>query len=111
MGFGTIGMALGGIFVVTPADRRDHRRQHVPSMECGGEHLRRVQDPRPISGIVLALLAAIVLVGGIKRIGSVAGKLVPFMCGIYLLAGLSVVVMYLGDIPAMFALIWKQLAA
>ena len=37
--------------------------------------------PRPVSGIVLALLAAFVLVGGIKRIGSVAGKLVPFMCG------------------------------
>ena len=64
--------------------------------------------PRPVSGVVLAVLAAFVLVGGIKRIGSVAGKLVPFMCGIYLLAGLSVVVMYLGDIPAMFALIWKH---
>ena len=66
------------------------------------------RSPRPVSGIILAVLAAFVLVGGIKRIGSVAGKLVPFMCGIYLLAGLSVVVMYLGDIPAMFALIWKH---
>ena len=97
MGFGTIGMALGGIFVVL-----------LIGATTGGNMFKRnvaestydaFKIPRPISGIVLALLAAFVLVGGIKRIGSVAGKLVPFMCGIYLLAGLSVVVMYLGVSP------------
>ena len=108
MGFGTIGMALGGIFVVTLLISATTGGNMFQAWNVAESTYDAFKIPRPVSGIVLALLAAFVLVGGIKRIGSVAGKLVPFMCGIYLLAGLSVVVMYLGDIPAMFALIWKH---
>ena len=108
MGFGTIGMALGGIFVVTLLISATTGGNMFQAWNVAESTYDAFKIPRPVSGIVLALLSAFVLVGGIKRIGSVAGKLVPFMCGIYLLAGLSVVVMYLGDIPAMFALIWKH---
>ena len=42
-------------------------------------------------GIVLAILVGIVIIGGIKSIGKVAEKIVPLMCGIYLLASLWVI--------------------
>ena len=38
-------------------------------------------------GGVLAFITGLVIIGGIKRIGEVAARLVPFMCGLYMLAG------------------------
>ena len=43
-------------------------------------------------GVLLACLVGIVIIGGIRRIGQVAGFIVPFMCGIYLVAGLFIIV-------------------
>jgi AGCS family alanine or glycine:cation symporter len=43
-------------------------------------------------GVVLAFLVGIVIIGGIRRIGQVAGFIVPLMCGIYLVAGLFIIV-------------------
>jgi alanine or glycine:cation symporter, AGCS family len=43
-----------------------------------------------ITGIVLFALATLVLMGGIKRIGKVASKLVPFMCAIYISGALFI---------------------
>ena len=61
--------------------------------------------PQIATGIVLAVLVGAVIVGGIKRIGSVAGKLVPLMCGIYMLAAIYVVIVNIGQVPDMFGLI------
>jgi alanine or glycine:cation symporter, AGCS family len=47
--------------------------------------------PTWISGVVIATLAGIVLIGGIRRIGGVTKVLVPFKCGIYVLIGLYVI--------------------
>src|SRR5690606_34884392 len=44
-------------------------------------------------------------IGGIKRIGSVAGKLVPMMCGMYLIAAIYVVLVNAGSVPDVFRLI------
>ena len=57
--------------------------------------------PRVGSGIILALIVGLVIVGGIKRIGSVAGKLVPFMCILYLLAAFAVLFQNFGAIPGL----------
>lgn len=43
-------------------------------------------------GFILAFLVGIVIIGGIRRIGRVAGFIVPVMCGIYLLAGLFIII-------------------
>jgi AGCS family alanine or glycine:cation symporter len=59
-------------------------------------------------GIVLAVIVGCVIIGGIKRIGSVAGKLVPFMCVLYLLAGSLVLLLNIGQIPELLMLIVKQ---
>lgn len=61
--------------------------------------------PHLTTGIAMAILAALVLIGGIRRIAEVAGKLVPFMAISYVLAGLIVLIMHAGEIPAALSLI------
>ena len=55
-----------------------------------------------ILGIVITLLVGMVLLGGIKRIGSVSEKLVPFMALFYIVLALGVVVLNIGRVPAVF---------
>ena len=64
--------------------------------------------PAWITGLVLTLLTGFVLLGGIKRIGAVAEKLVPAMCIGYIIAALIVLVLYAGQIPAAFGLIFEH---
>lgn len=61
--------------------------------------------PELYSGLALAFLVALVLVGGIKRIASFAGRLVPFMAAVYLLAGLIILALNISSIPDVFVLI------
>ena len=56
-------------------------------------------------GVLLASVVGVVIIGGIKRIGYTASAIVPFMCGMYLLAGLVVLVVNSGRIPAAFSTI------
>ncbi len=55
--------------------------------------------PRLAAGLVLMLVVGAVILGGIRRIGAVAGALVPAMCGLYLLAALAVVVANISVVP------------
>jgi alanine or glycine:cation symporter, AGCS family len=64
--------------------------------------------PHIVSGIVIAVLAALVLLGGIKRIASVAGKLVPFMAITYILAGLIILTINIETLPSAFSLIFTH---
>lgn len=57
-------------------------------------------------GIGLAIVAGIILLGGIKRIGQVAEKIVPFMAAAYILGALIILVMRAGEIPRAFGLIF-----
>jgi len=61
-----------------------------------------------VVGIVLAVLSGIVLLGGIKRIGAVTSKIVPFMCAFYVLACLAIIFSNLPAVPKMFAEIFNQ---
>ena len=58
-------------------------------------------------GIFLAILVGLVLLGGIKRIGHVAEKLVPFMALFYIILSLGVVLLNINHVPAVFASIIK----
>lgn len=60
-----------------------------------------------IFGLVVAVLVGIVIIGGIKRIGSVTEKVVPFMVGIYLVAALFVIGANISYVPAAFGEIFK----
>jgi len=63
------------------------------------------QVPEIVTGIILAVLVGAVIIGGIKRIGAVAGRLVPFMCITYLLAAAYVLIVNIDQIPGLFVLI------
>ena len=58
------------------------------------------------TGIAIAILVALVLLGGIKRIAHVAGKLVPFMAVSYVLAAMVILLLHAEQIPAAFDLIF-----
>ncbi len=103
-----LGTIAGGVFCVTL----------IISAVTGGNMFQswNVADisheyfgmPRLVAGIVLMLGVGLVILGGIKRIGDVAGRVVPFMCGLYLLGGLVVILMNYDRVPAMFALIFSE---
>lgn len=61
-----------------------------------------------VSGLVIAVLTAAVVLGGITRIGAVAEKLVPAMCVVYILCVLWVLGTFYTEIPAAFALIVRE---
>lgn len=58
-----------------------------------------------IIGIILAVLLAMILLGGIKRIGQVTEKLVPFMALLYIVFAIGVIALNIQNIPSVFSLI------
>lgn len=64
--------------------------------------------PGIASGILMALIVGVVIIGGIKRIGAVAGRLVPFMVALYMLAGSYVLILHAADLPGIIALIVRS---
>lgn len=63
--------------------------------------------PPYITGIVLLVIAALVIVGGLKRIASVTEKLVPFMAIAYVLGALVIFFMNIGQTGAILTAIFK----
>lgn len=104
----TLGTVVGGLFCITL----------IISAVTGGNMFQawNVADltwtsfnvDKRITGAVLMVLVGLVIVGGIKRIGDVAGRVVPAMCLIYVAAALTVVFVNLGEIPAMLRLIFTE---
>ncbi len=64
--------------------------------------------PKYIVGIIIAFAVGLVIIGGIKRIGAVAERLVPIMIIIYFIFGFIVIFAHITEIPGVFLLIFKQ---
>ncbi|MGH1538405.1 MAG: alanine/glycine:cation symporter family protein, partial [Gammaproteobacteria bacterium] len=64
-------------------------------------------DPM-ITGIILAILVGLVIIGGVSRIGEVAGKLVPIMAIAYIAGSLLVIFANFGQIGNAFSLIFSS---
>lgn len=60
-----------------------------------------------IIGIAITFLVGLILLGGVKRIGQVTERLVPFMAVLYIVLALGVVVFHFQNIPAVFASIFE----
>ncbi|MFR0909655.1 alanine/glycine:cation symporter family protein [Eubacterium sp.] len=60
-----------------------------------------------VIGIILAILLALILLGGIKRIGRVTEKLVPFMALLYIVLAVGVIVLNIKNVPAVFSSIME----
>ena len=63
--------------------------------------------PTFVTGLIVAVLVGFVIIGGIRRIGEVAGKLVPAMIVLYVGSALLVILINLADVPQAFALIFS----
>ena len=60
-----------------------------------------------IIGIVICIIVAVILLGGIKRIGRVSERLVPMMALLYILLALGLIAMNITKVPAVFAAIFR----
>jgi len=61
-----------------------------------------------ITGVVLAAATGVVILGGVKRMGRVCEYLAPFMGGIYIITGVLVLVLNIGEVPRAFQLIFSS---
>lgn len=61
-----------------------------------------------ITGVVLAVLVALVIVGGIKKIGKVTEIIVPFMAAIYILGGVIIILANIQLVPGAFGIIFRD---
>ena len=64
--------------------------------------------PTWVTGAVVAVLAWLVIIGGIKSIGRAAEKLAPLKVGLYLIGGLFVILTHAGNVPGVLALIFRE---
>ena len=64
--------------------------------------------PTWLTGVVVAALVGVVIIGGIRRIGDVAGKLVPAMIVLYLGAAVLIIVINIAEVPSAIALIFTH---
>ena len=64
--------------------------------------------PTWVTGLVVAALVALVVIGGIRRIGEVAGKLVPAMVVLYVIGALIIILINIVEIPTAFGLIFTH---
>ncbi|EJU21514.1 amino acid carrier protein [Peptoanaerobacter stomatis] len=70
--------------------------------------LEKLGLSRIISAVIITVLVVLVAYGGIKRIGQVTEKLVPFMAALYLLFGLIIIIMHIDKLPGAFAMIFQS---
>ena len=67
-----------------------------------------VEDYNWAFGLLFAWLVSLVIIGGIKRIGSVTSRIVPFMCLLYVAAAVVIILSHIAEVPAMIATIFRE---
>jgi AGCS family alanine or glycine:cation symporter len=103
-----LGVFFGGIFVVTLIISAITGGNMFQAWNVADITFTYFQVPQVVTGIVLTVLVGLVIIGGIKRIGAVAGRIVPIMCALYVIAALVVLLANIADVPAMLTLIVKS---
>jgi alanine or glycine:cation symporter, AGCS family len=103
--FARFGVFLGGLFVITLIISTMTGGNMFQAWNVGEITFTYFGIPKIVCGIVLAIIVGMVIVGGIKRIGAVAGRLVPFMCVLYFLAAIVVLIMNFNQIPGLLRMI------
>jgi AGCS family alanine or glycine:cation symporter len=104
-GWGRFGKFIGGVFCITLLISTVTGGNMFQAWNVGVITETYFRIPQQVIGIFLTIFVGLVIVGGIKRIGTVAGQLVPFMCAVYLLGALYVVVREIDRVPETLALI------
>lgn len=107
-GLKPIGTAIGGVFAVTVIISAITGGNMFQAWNVGDVTFTYFQVPQVVTGIILTVVVGLVIIGGIKRIGAVAGKIVPLMCGFYILAAFFALFVNISEVPGMFALIIRS---
>ena len=105
--------ALFGVLTVFGTGNATQVNTIVSSIHSALHNLHIIDDTvderaNLIFGIFIAAFVAMVLLGGIQRIGQVSEKLVPFMATLYVILAIGVVILHINRIPAVFAMIFKS---
>ena len=83
----------------------------IGNMSQGNSIASAVHDtfgiPKVAIGIVIMAFAALVIIGGIKRIAQVTEKIVPFMAIFYIVGGLAIIILNIKAVPAAFGMIFR----
>ncbi|MBS6397173.1 MAG: sodium:alanine symporter family protein [Clostridiales bacterium] len=108
---GTFGKVLAGTFAVFIILALGFMGNMVQSNSIGAAFsevftARNIHIPPVATGIVIALIAAFIFIGGTTRLASVVEKLVPVMAGIYIVGSLIVIGCNLSMIPEAFRMIF-----
>ena len=97
-----LGRILAGIFAVTIILALGFIGNMVQSNSIGGAFETAFGIDSRIIGIIIAILAGLIFIGGMKRIASFTEKVVPFMAAFYILGGLFILVThYYNILPAL----------
>jgi AGCS family alanine or glycine:cation symporter len=100
-----LGRALGIVFCITLLISTITGGNMFQAWNVGIVTQESFGVPQPLVGVVLAVLVGLVILGGIKRIGAVAGAVVPAMCLFYLAAACYVLAVNIGEVPGVLRLI------
>jgi AGCS family alanine or glycine:cation symporter len=109
-GLGKLGAFIGGLFCITLLISAVTGGNMFQAWNVGDITKEATAGALPswVVGLILAVIVAMVILGGIKRIGSVAGVLVPVMCIIYVITGLIVIILNIDAIPGVFGSIFAS---
>ncbi|MEM6688145.1 MAG: alanine/glycine:cation symporter family protein [Planctomycetota bacterium] len=105
MGLGPLGKVLSVLFMVLCIGASfggGNAFQIGQSLEVINSEIPVLQTQPWIYGLVMAVAVGVVIIGGIKSIGAVAGKIVPVMCVLYVLACLYILLVNASAVPAAF---------
>ncbi len=105
MGQRTLGRVLAVLFSVLCISAAFGGANMFQANQSYGAVSTVLDLPSWVYGLVLVVLVGLVIIGGIQRIGMVAGTLVPLMCVLYVLASLFILLANITEIPGAIATI------
>lgn len=104
---GKFGKFLAGFFAVAIVLALGFMGSMVQSNSIAESCNNAFGLPTWITGVIIAVLAGFIFIGGVQRIGAVTEKLVPLMAVLYILGGLIVLAVNFKYIPTTFGMIFK----
>lgn len=105
---GKFGKFLAGFFAIASILALGFMGSMVQSNSIGETFNTAFGIPSWVVGIVIALVAGFIFIGGANRIAAVTEKIVPIMACLYLVGGIIVLVINIKNIPESIALIFKS---
>ncbi len=104
---GKFGTFLAGFFAVATVISLGFIGGMVQSNSIGATINTAFNIPTWVTGVVLAVIVAFIIIGGVRRIAATAEKIVPIMAVLYIIGGLAVLAVNITRVPEAFALIFK----